>query len=360
MVAFSVLQRGGLASGQDVSAGSQPLQYTYAPARTMVLNRDGGPWNHVDIMNLTVDQLRNHVQKYNDGNGSIGPLRLLHAPICLNPVGVPYQQCSSTNATPNRTLSPDDLAKIDAALGKVEQARVKIILRFIYNHSAQGEDAPMDTIVQDMELLAPVVRKHTGVVFNMNAGFVGSWGEGRDSTFGNSLAAPMKRFMAREYALFGLLTLLQQRYPASILAYEPPGHVEWGIHDDDYSGNPGDGGTWLMKPWIRGRRWAPDVIRAFADRRSDQMPFSGEIGTDNPKSQSCDAFDSYSTRLHLNSMNVGFHNTLSQQPCYAELVGRIGPVIALQSAEFFIVERLTTDAQSIDSPRSKLFQLFAQ
>lgn len=83
------------------------IVFQYVQPPETVLNPDGGLWNHVDLMTSTVDALRKHKQMYGDGE-SIGPMRLLHTPICLNPVGRDFSQCDSTNPYPDRILSPGD------------------------------------------------------------------------------------------------------------------------------------------------------------------------------------------------------------------------------------------------------------
>ncbi len=188
-----------LATAFLAKAASGPtLEFDYEQAPQTILNRDGGPWNHLDLMTLTVDQLKNHVNTYtvNGAPYSIGPLRLIHAFICLNPVGIDFNQCSETNDNP-KPLSPQDLQLIDAALNKALQARVKVILRFAYNHG-QGDDAPLDVVLRDIHRLAPIVKKYKSIIYAMNTGFIGYWGEGHDSTKGNNTQDAMRQILQAE------------------------------------------------------------------------------------------------------------------------------------------------------------------
>jgi hypothetical protein len=137
--------------------------------------------------------------------------------------------------------------------------------------------------------------------------------------------------MLAEQIAFGGSTFLLNRLPANILSWEPNWFPVWGIHDDHYAtGN--DAGTWQNHPWDRGS-WTSDELQQFASQRSDQLPFSGEIGGIDETTQACDAFDAYSQRMHLNMMNIGFHTDfLSKEDCFRDITNRIGPAISLVHA----------------------------
>lgn len=323
-----------LAIASHAKAASDPtLEFDYEQAPQTILNRDGGPWNHLDLMTLTVDQLKNHVNNYtvNGAPYSIGPLRLIHAFICLNPVGIDFNQCSETNDNP-KPLSPRDLTLIDAALNKALQARVKVILRFAYNHG-QGDDAPLEVILRDIHRLAPIVKKYKSIIYAMNTGFIGFWGEGHDSTKGNNTQDAMRQILQAEQSALGNTTFMLNRQPANILSWEIGPFPYWGIHDDHYA-TFDDGGTWKTHPWDNGT-WDSDFLKAFASQRSDVLPFSGEIGGSDPQLQSCgeNGFDDYSKFLHLNMMNIGFNtNLLVSQGCFPDVVNKIGPAISLTHA----------------------------
>lgn len=328
-IAFASVLALGLSFAGEVP--NRPIDFSYQQAQQTVLNRNGGPWAHLDLMTLSADELRSHVQSYtvNGKPFTVGPVRLVHAFICLNPVGIDYNHCSDTNPNPH-PITADDVKTIDAALAKVQQSRVKIILRFAYNHGT-GDDAPLDVILQDIQSLAPLVHKYKNVIYAMNAGFIGFWGEGHDSTNGNNTPDNMRQIMQAEQQAFGDATFMLNRQPANILSWEIGPAPYWGVHDDHYATGQ-DAGTWLSHPWDNGS-WTSDELKAFASTRSDLVPFSGEIGGIDQDTQTCEAFDAYSKMLRLNMMNIGFHTDfLVTQSCFPDLVNKIGPAISLTRA----------------------------
>lgn len=341
----SFLRAIGLAMAVALAAGAQPvkvqkdaasnfLEWEYQQPAQTILNRDGGPWEHLDLMTMSIDQLSNYTQTYtvNGSPFTIGPLRLIHAFICLNPVGVNYNACNSTNPNP-KPLTAADIQVIDAALAKVVQARIKIILRFAYNHGA-GDDAPLDVILSDIRSLAPLVKKYKSVIYAMNTGFIGYWGEGHDSTNGNNTQDNMRQILQAEQLAFKDATFMLNRQPANILSWELGSKPYWGIHDDHYITGD-DAGTWLSHPWDNGN-WQAPFLQAFAATRTDVLPFSGEVGGNDSTTQTCENFDRYSSMVHLNMMNVGFAehmDVLTALPCYPDLINRIGPAISLTKVQ---------------------------
>jgi hypothetical protein len=66
---------------------------------------------------------------------------------------------------------------IDQQLSKIQPAGVKVILRFAYSfpneNESTGDDAPLDVILQDIQLLSPLVQKYSNVIDATEVGIVG-------------------------------------------------------------------------------------------------------------------------------------------------------------------------------------------
>ena len=54
---------------------------------------------------------------------------------------------------------------------------LKMIVRFSYNHTRGGEDAPLEWVLHHIDQLAPVLQEYTDVIAVVQAGFIGAWGE---------------------------------------------------------------------------------------------------------------------------------------------------------------------------------------
>ena len=89
-----------------------------------------------------------------------------------------------------RPLTQDFLDNVDHDLTVVEQAGLKVILRFAYTNKAKNGDcpdiykicppygdAPKSIVLQHIAQLAPLLKKHDAVIAVLQEGFIGIWGE---------------------------------------------------------------------------------------------------------------------------------------------------------------------------------------
>lgn len=79
----------------------------------------------------------------------------------------------------NGDIAQDYLDMIDASLNAFREGGAKCILRFAYQNSENSKpwDAPVDVVLRHVEQLKPLLQKHADIIFVMQAGFVGVWGE---------------------------------------------------------------------------------------------------------------------------------------------------------------------------------------
>lgn len=319
-------------------AGETPLEYTYRQPAKTVMNPDGGPWVNVELTKATVAEISSQVLQFHGSypgypDYSVGPLRLVRAPLCLNPVGATQAQCQG-QTSPQQPISDDDVDKIDGYLQKVADANVKTLLRFAYNYSASGKDAKMEIILTDIAKLSKVVAKHRNVIYALEAGFIGYWGEGHNSNCGtnctNNTPLATDIFMKAEESAFGPYVTLLNRYPSNVMDWEPRNQVIWGIHDDHYAEN--ERNTWIYAKWSR-FPYSIDTMQHFGSARSDEKPFSVEIGGENPTLQAYGPFNDLSERFHLNALDMAWNiKTLSEDEQFPQIINRVGPVIGLTKA----------------------------
>ena len=84
----------------------------------------------------------------------------------------------------NTLLSQDMLNMISNDLSLVRQAGIKVILRFAYSDNIGQSDAPLNIILSHIDQLKPILQQNSDVIFLMQAGFIGAWGEWHSSTNG--------------------------------------------------------------------------------------------------------------------------------------------------------------------------------
>lgn len=84
----------------------------------------------------------------------------------------------------NTPLNQSILNMIASDLNIVRRAGMKVILRFAYSDNIGQPDAPLNIILNHIEQLRPILQQNSDVIFVMQAGFIGAWGEWHSSTNG--------------------------------------------------------------------------------------------------------------------------------------------------------------------------------
>ena len=78
-------------------------------------------------------------------------------------------------------IAPEFLGRLDKNMDIVREAGAKVILRFSYayhhNNRKKPWDASAEWAMRHMDQLSPYLMKHADVIFCIQAGFIGSWGE---------------------------------------------------------------------------------------------------------------------------------------------------------------------------------------
>ncbi len=77
----------------------------------------------------------------------------------------------------NSALSNDFLRLVQDDLDAAREGGAKLVLRFSYTDDQDGPDAPLDTILKQIDQLKPILQKNYDVIAYMEAGFIGAWGE---------------------------------------------------------------------------------------------------------------------------------------------------------------------------------------
>ena len=76
-------------------------------------------------------------------------------------------------------ISQAYLDMIQKSMDAFRNAGIKCVLRFAYQNSESSKpwDAPVDVVLRHVEQLTPILQKNEDVIFLLQAGFVGVWGE---------------------------------------------------------------------------------------------------------------------------------------------------------------------------------------
>jgi hypothetical protein len=84
----------------------------------------------------------------------------------------------------DKPLTQAWLDRFQTDFNVIRNAGYKLVLRFSYNWSGGGQDATKSRILGHLQQLKPVLHANTDILFFLEAGFVGNWGEWHSSSNG--------------------------------------------------------------------------------------------------------------------------------------------------------------------------------
>ncbi len=130
---------------------------------------------------------------------------------------------------------------------------IKVILRFTYNFS-KAADAPKSRILQHIDQLTPTLQEYADVIYVLQAGFIGAWGEWHSSTNGLTNPTDEKDIMNALLQALPDSRMIQVRYPRKkqvhyqVLneneAFSGSAAARIGHVNDCFLWNGSDGGTY--------------------------------------------------------------------------------------------------------------------
>lgn len=178
----------------------------------------------------------------------------------------------------DRPLDDAKLERLDLALKAVRAAGLKVIFRAAYGFTdADYRVDPKDLglIRQHIARMAALLSRHAPVVWAVQVGMLGPWGEWHDSNHGDPPSLEARR-MVMDAWLEGLpaTIFLQVRRPMFLRDLFPkrddPGLLRTGWHDDALLALPDDMGTFSEPGWDRKRELEWSSAQAI------KTPFGGE------------------------------------------------------------------------------------
>jgi Domain of unknown function (DUF4874) len=225
----------------QTSAPAISISNTFTPTAVTISTSEGAPYGDCDFWVQTAAQCNTET------NFGYGPTRVMRLYICLT--GEVKSSSCSTQPPATRSISTTMLRDIDARFAAFHGTGMRVMPRFIYNFGPIGptaHDAPLRVILNHVDQLEPILLKHKDIVFALEAGFVGTWGEWHDSTNGNDTPTAQAKLLNKELGYFSGSFPVLVRYPGDIIEYAngltPPAGI--GVHDDYYASSAHDGGTW--------------------------------------------------------------------------------------------------------------------
>ncbi len=190
----------------------------------------------------------------------------------------------------DKPLSPEKLDWLQRDFDLMRTYGFKCVLRFAYQHGdVKGPEK--EWVLHHIEQLEPIIEKNADVIFILQAGFIGMWGEWHGDTHNDDLDSraeilgkvlellpegrytqvrvpKYKRMSVRRIAKRGYRELDER----TAFTLEPEARI--GFNNDGVLAGPTHGGTWPEEPHF-GSSQNPEY--AIATRESAWAPTEGEL-----------------------------------------------------------------------------------
>jgi hypothetical protein len=316
-----------------VNTPSLSLKNTFAPNDTTISTSEGAPYGNCDFWVAGPSTCTK------EKNFGYGPTKVVRIYICLSGE-VSTSVCSQQPAVTG-PLSASMLQDINTRIAAFAGTGLRLMVRFTYNFGPIGSgamDAPVGLISKHIDQVAPILLQNKDLIFALEAGFIGTWGEWHDSTNGNDTAAAHKTVLDKELSYFNGVFPILVREPADLIQYNgnPTPSPALGLHDDYYASNATDAGTFdncVPRAGFCVSLYTSDQLRAYAASVSAATMFAGEFGALYPPLQSCSALDDFSYTYHAQSINLqpsSIGTELENEGCASSFYNKVGTRIELQ------------------------------
>ena len=160
----------------------------------------------------------------------------------------------------NRPISKKKLDLLQKSLNCLRQNGMKAILRFAYAKDMKGKtSAKLKWILRHIDQLAPIIQKNVDVIYSMEAGFIGAWGEWHSDQY----ISPTD-YVARAKIVKKLLDILPEGRMVQIRTPQARKYLldtvifkgqrqqyaaRTGFNNDGFFAGKTEGGTWTEPPY---------------------------------------------------------------------------------------------------------------
>lgn len=190
----------------------------------------------------------------------------------------------------DKPLSQEKLDWLQRDFDLMRKYGFKCLLRFAYQHGdVKGPEKKW--VLHHIEQLKPLIAKNSDVIFILQAGFIGMWGEWHGDTHNDDYEAradilakvlellPQDRFTQVRVPLYKLRIIprLENRRAEEVderLAFTLKPEARIGFNNDGVLAGPSHGGTWPQEPHFGSEE---NRLFARATRESAWVPTEGEM-----------------------------------------------------------------------------------
>jgi hypothetical protein len=248
----------------------------------------------------------------------------------------------------NAPLSESFLNQIQAGFDAARTHGIKVKPRVAYNYDG-GADAPKTVILNHIEQLRPLWEANKDVIYHMDAGFIGAWGEWHSSTNGLDNNTDRSEILAAILAALPADRMVGIRTPhykreifngsptdatlkiTQANAFDGSDLARVGHLNDCFLASGSDAGTYVYQ--FAG--WTRQAELEYIGGESRYAPHGGETCKPSAFSTGANAIAEMQT-LHTDYLNIDYHPSVIQgwkdDGTFDEISKRLGYRFELQSA----------------------------
>ena len=253
------------------------------------------------------------------------------------------------NGFRDRLISGEFLARIKANMEALREGGSKCVLRFAYSSDINDEphDAPEELVLQHIEQLKPLLSEYSDVIYVMEAGFVGVWGEWYYTSNFNMWPTTLGDYIPRKHVVQALLSALPEtrmvsvRTPNFKLKMFNIGYGDTITMDTAHNGSllsriSGHNDCFLADSNDMGT-FSSNAERSFWESESKYSVMGGETCGLSDYS-TCGNVVAQMENFHWTYLNDGYHqdvlNSWKQDGCMDEIAKRLGYRLVLTEGQF--------------------------
>jgi hypothetical protein len=227
---------------------------------------------------------------------------------------------------------------------------LKVVLRFAYNDDGT-EDAPLDSVLEHISQLKPILQAQSDVIAVVQAGFMGRWGEWHHSEHGLNSGPNRKTIALALLDMVPASRMIQLRYPwqrkqifpnllDEATAFSGMGGARVGHHNDCFLTSNNDLGTYGdFVDEATGSAPDSQVIR-WMDYVAQESRYTatGAETCQNTDRSSCTHALNELSRFHYSYLNSDYLEDVNQrwvdEGCMPEIRRRLGYRFSLEQLSF--------------------------
>jgi hypothetical protein len=338
----ATIEDSALADSSSDDAQADSAVSTDASMETTPFDAAGEPALTTKSFTLSTDSFLNPERGWMQGDGfSLSPTEDLTS---IRGAGytVIYGKVRLDAYRTTKTIAPKFFTDLNGGFAKVRAAKLKVVLRFVYNEPGEGstQDAPLDVVLAHIAQLADVVKANADVITVWQAGFIGQWGEWHDSTNGLDTPANRKQIIDAIMAVLPPNVPMQLRTPMFKAALFPTALTEAKAFDGSAQARIGhQNDCYLADDTDMGTYDSPvETWKTYVENDTRFTPMGGETCALHPARTDCMPAQAESKRLHWSFMNNHWSDKVvaawKTQGCYDDIGKHLGYRLGLTEAKY--------------------------